>query len=249
MRRFFIPSEQLQGPTPCLWGDEAKHLLQVLRMKIGDQVLLFDNSNQEYQARIVSISGDRVHFEISDQRTVRRESPLQVTVAVPLIRPQPLEWILQKGTELGVFAFRPYYSAFSARNFKKGEMETRRKRWQRIILESAKQCKRNILPELIPAVSFSILLEESCQTLKLLPYEGESSRTLKELVQQSNASESVLALIGPEGGFHKEEVLQAQEKGFVPISLGPRILRSETAALALICLLQFLWGDMGSIKK
>jgi 16S rRNA (uracil1498-N3)-methyltransferase len=249
MRRFFIPPGQLHLPEPYLRGAEAKHILQVLRMKIGDLVLLFDNSHQEFRARIASISGDLVHFEILDCRTAMRESPLQVTLGLPIIRPQPFEWMLQKGTELGVVAFRPFYSAYSRRNLEKAEMESRIKRWERIIVEAAKQCERNTLPELFPAASFLGLLAESHQTLKIMPYEEESSRTLKELEQPSLASKSVLALIGPEGGFHKDEVNQAQEKGFIPISLGPRILRSETAALALLCLLQFLWGDMDAAYK
>jgi 16S rRNA (uracil1498-N3)-methyltransferase len=245
MRRFFIPPEQLLGPDPALEGDEAKHILRVLRKKIGDRVLLFDNSNQEYQARITSITGDRVHFKIMDRQTVKRESPLQITLGLPIIRPQPLEWILQKGTELGAIAFRPYFSLHSRRNFKKTEMESRMKRWQKILVETAKQCERNILPELLPAVSFTAFLEESHQALRIIPYEEESSRTLGDLERPPSSSGTVLALIGPEGGFHKEEVQQAQDKGFVPISLGPRTLRSETAALALLCLIQFLWGDMG----
>jgi 16S rRNA (uracil1498-N3)-methyltransferase len=245
MRRFFIPPEQLHCPNPTLWGDEAKHILQVLRMKIGDQLLLFDNSNQEYQARIAFISGDQVHFEILDRQTVMRESPIQITLGLPLIRPQPFEWILQKGTELGAVAFCPYYSLHSRRNFDKTEMASRMKRWHRIIVEAAKQCKRNVLPELFPAVPFAGLLEESHQALRILPYEEESSRTFKEFERQPSSAGSILALIGPEGGFHKEEVQRAQEKGFVPISLGPRTLRSETATLALLCLIQFLWGDMG----
>jgi 16S rRNA (uracil1498-N3)-methyltransferase len=249
MRRFFIPPKQLHCPDPYLLGEEAKHILRVLRMRIGDQLLLFDNSHQEFQARIASITGDQVHFEILDRQTAMRESPLQVTLGLPIIRPQPFEWILQKGTELGVVAFRPFYSAHSRRNFEKAGMDSRMKRWKRIIVEAAKQCERNILPELFPAVSFAGLLEESQQGLKLMPYEEESSRTLNELKQKPFSSETVLALIGPEGGFHQEEVQQAQGKGFIPISLGPRILRSETAALALLCLLQFLWGDMGLAKK
>ncbi|MBI4765741.1 MAG: 16S rRNA (uracil(1498)-N(3))-methyltransferase [Deltaproteobacteria bacterium] len=249
MRRFYIPPDQLQVPDPFLQGDEAKHILQILRMKKGDRLLLFDNSHQEYQAVIVSVSGDRVYFEISDRQVTMRESPLQVTLGLPIIRPQHFEWILQKGTELGVYAFFPFYSAHSRLNFEKADLESRMKRWKKIIVEAAKQCQRNVLPELFPAVPFTGLLEESRQTLKLIPYEEESSRTLKELEQQSFSSGTALALIGPEGGFHKKEVGQAREKGFVPISLGPRILRSETAALALVCLLQFLWGDMGSVNN
>jgi 16S rRNA (uracil1498-N3)-methyltransferase len=249
MRRFFIPPEQLHCSDPYLQGEEAKHILQVLRMRIGDQLLLFDNSLQEFLARIASITGDQVHFEILDRQTAMRESPLQVTLGLPIIRPQPFEWILQKGTELGVVAFRPFYSAHSRRNFEKAGMESRMKRWKRIIVAAAKQCERNALPELFPAVSFADLLQESPQALKILPYEEENSRTLNDLEPPPSSSGTVFALIGPEGGFHIEEVQQAQGKGFIPISLGPRILRSETAALALLCLFQFLWGDMGAAKN
>jgi 16S rRNA (uracil1498-N3)-methyltransferase len=249
MRRFFIPSEQLHCPDPFLEGAEARHILQVLRKKIGDQVLLFDNSNQEFLARIASLSRDRVHFEILDRQTVLRESPLQITLGLPIIRPQPFEWILQKGTELGAVAFRPFYSVHSRRTFEKAELESRLQRWQRILVEAAKQCKRNVLPELFPAVPFADLLRESPQALKILPYEEENAITLKDLEPPSSFSGAVLALIGPEGGFQKEEVEQARGKGFVPISLGPRTLRSETAALALLSLLQFLWGDMGAVNK
>ena len=248
MRRFYIPSEHIRFPDPYLDGDEAKHILQVLRMKIGDQVLLFDNSNQEYRAGIASITGGRVYFEILDRQTIKRESLLRVTLGLPLIRPQPFEWILQKGTELGAAAFRPYYSIHSRRNFEKTDMESRMNRWQKILVEAAKQSGRNVLPELFPAVSFAGLLGENHQELKLLPYEKESSRSLTELDLQPSSSGTVLALIGPEGGFHEDEVQQAQDKGFISVSLGPRILRSETAALALLCLIQFLWGDMGRGK-
>ena len=245
MRRFFIPSEQIHRPDPYVKGDEARHILQVLRMKVGDQVILFDNSNQEYQARIRSISGDKIYFEIMDRQTITRESELQITLGLPLIRPQPFEWILQKGTELGVASFRPFYSARSRRNFEKTEMESRMKRWQRIIVEAAKQCERNVLPQLFPPVPFADLLKEGHETLKVIPYEEESSRTLKELKIRRPLADPILALVGPEGGFHQEEVRQAEGNGFIPISLGPRTLRSETAALTLICLIQFLWGDMG----
>jgi 16S rRNA (uracil1498-N3)-methyltransferase len=248
MRRFYVPSEQIHCSYPYLCGDEARHLLQVLRMKVGDQVILFDNTHQEYQARISSITGKQVYFEIEGQLNIVRESGLQVTVGLPIIRPQPFEWILQKGTELGVVSFQPYYSAHSRRNFEKSEMDSRMKRWRRIIIEAAKQCKRSRLPELYPAVPFSVLIKEDWGEVKIIPFEKETARTLKEFKEQSDPRRSVHVLIGPEGGFPEEEVQQAEKEGFIPVSLGPRILRSETAAIALICLLQFLWGDMGLAK-
>ena len=249
MRRFFIPSDQIRPSDAYLQGDEARHIRQVMRMQVGDQVILFDNTHQEYQARIRSLSADKIFFDIVDQKTVIRESRLHITLGLPLIRPQPFEWILQKGTELGVASFRPFYSIHSRQNFEKTDMTSRMNRWQKIIIEAAKQCERNVLPEFFPPVPFSDLLNGDQDTLKIIPYEKESSRTLKEIEWQPSPPSPILALVGPEGGFQKEEVLQAENKGVVPISLGPRILRSETAALALVCLLQFLWGDMGSKSK
>ena len=246
MRRFFIPIDQINRPDPHLRGDEARHILQVLRMRVGDRLVLFDNTGQEYQAGIRSISGEMVYFELLNQRTIVRESPLRISLGLPLIRPQPFEWIIQKGTELGVASFHPFYSVHSRQNFEKTEMASRMKRWQKIVIEAAKQCGRNLLPEFSLPVSFSDLLSEGQAALKLIPYEEESSKNLKDLEWPPSVPGSILGLVGPEGGFHQEEIKQAEAKGFIPISLGPRILRSETAALSLVSLLQFLWGDMGS---
>lgn len=248
-RRFFIPPGKIHGPNPSIEGEEARHLTQVLRMKVGDEVVLFDNSNQEYRARIQALSGNKVFFAIIKHQAVERESKIQLTLGMPLIRSQPFEWVLQKGTELGVTSFRPFYSAHSRRNFEKEEMTSRMKRWERIVIEAAKQCRRNILPEIIPAVPFPDLLQPGAEALKIISYEGEASRTLKTLDGNASFSNRVLVLVGPEGGFLRDEVIEAEAKGFVPVSLGPRIVRSETAALALIALCQFLWGDMGSTIK
>ncbi len=113
-------------------------------------------------------------------------------------------------------------------------------------MEAAKQCERNVLPELFPVVPLAGLLYESHQGLKILPYEEENSQTLKDLIRPPSSSGTVMALIGPEGGFQEEEVQQAQKKGFVPISLGPRTLRSETAALAVILSASIPLGSYGN---
>jgi 16S rRNA (uracil1498-N3)-methyltransferase len=249
MRRFFIPPEQILCPAPFLTGEEARHLLRALRMKVGDLVVLFDNSGQEYPARISLIEGDRVYVELMDRRPGLKESPLKITVGLPLIRPQPFEWILQKGTELGVASFHLFYSTRSRQNFPRMETTSRQKRWQRIIREAAKQCQRNELPVLKTAVPFDEFLKGCHDGLKIVPYEKETSRTLKAIEGLPAARGEMVALVGPEGGFNKEEINRAEEKGFIPVSLGPRILRSETAVLALICLVQFLWGDLGSGRK
>jgi 16S rRNA (uracil1498-N3)-methyltransferase len=248
MHRFFVPPEQINLSNPWVSGQEARHLTKVMRMKTGDRVILFDNTNREYEALISEIAGDKVFFTVEGQKTMTRESNLRISLGLPLIRHQPFEWILQKGTELGVAAFHPFYSGRSRRDFEKMEIAGKRTRWERIIIEAAKQCERNVLPELNEPLPFDQLISQDLGELKIIPYEQEASRTLAELELARSLQGSVCAMVGPEGGFRKEEIEQARGKGFIPVSLGPRILRSETAALALVCLLQYRWGDLGHIE-
>ena len=245
LRRFFIDSCRLQQERPSLEGEEAKHILRVLRLGPGDRIVLFDNSGWEYEAQITGRQSGQVFYEVLEKKWVPRESPLRITLAVPLIRPQPLEWIFQKGTELGVHSFCPYYSRYSGRNFSSQEWEGKQERWKRIITEAAKQCGRNRLPELIAPGSFDQMLSTGDPALRILPYEGETVYTLKEIADRYPETGRVMACIGPEGGFSPEEVRRAEDKNFFTISLGPRILRAETAVLTLIGLLQYLWGDLG----
>jgi len=245
LRRFFIDSCRLQQERPSLEGEEAKHILRVLRLGPGDRIVLFDNSGWEYEAQITGRQSGQVFYEVLEKKWVPRESPLRITLAVPLIRPQPLEWIFQKGTELGVHSFCPYYSRYSGRNFSSQEWEGKQERWKRIITEAAKQCGRNRLPELIAPGSFDQVLSTGDPALRILPYEGETVYTLKEIADRYPETGRVMACIGPEGGFSPEEVRRAEDKNFFTISLGPRILRAETAVLTLIGLLQYLWGDLG----
>ena len=245
LRRFFIDPARLQSERPFLEGEEAKHILRVLRLGSGDRIVLFDNSGWEYEARISGAQSGQVFYEVLEKKWVPRESPLRITLAVPLIRPQPLEWIYQKGTELGVHSFYPYYSRYSGRNFSGREWESKQERWKRIITEAAKQCGRNRLPELMVPCSFDQVLEIGGPALRILPYEGENVYTLKEIADRYPETGWVMTCIGPEGGFSPEEVRLAEEKDFFTISLGPRILRAETAVVSLIGLLQYLWGDLG----
>ncbi len=240
-----MDSGRLQQERPSLEGEEADHILRVLRLGPGDRIVLFDNTGWEFNAQIAGTQRGQVFCEVLGKKWVPRESPLRITLAVPLIRPQPLEWIYQKGTELGVNLFYPYYSSKSGRNFSRQELGGKQERWKRIITAAAKQCGRNRLPELMAPCSFDQVLETGGQALRILPYEGETANTLKEIADKTPETGQVMVCIGPEGGFGSEEIRRAKEKNFFTISLGPRILRAETAVLTLIGLLQYCWGDLG----
>ena len=246
LSRFFIDPRRLRQPEPFLEGEEARHLLRVLRRGLGDRITLFDNTGWEYTGQITGIHSGRVYFAVLEKKWAPRESPLRITLAVPLIRPQPLEWIYQKGTELGVTSFCPYYSQHSGHDFSTKEWRGKQDRWQRIITEAAKQCGRNRLPELHAPCSYDQVLETDPSALRIMPYEEENLYTLKEIADRYPEADRILACVGPEGGFNPEEIRRAKEKNFIIPSLGPRILRAETAALTLIGLVQYLWGDLGS---
>lgn len=247
-RRFYLSPEVLQAAEPFLEGNEARHLVKVLRLVPGDRVVLFDGTGWEYQARIAKVRGETVFFSILGREFAPRESPLRLALGVPLIRPQPLEWILQKGTELGVSAFYLYHSAFSAHNYTQKDWKGRLARWQRIITEAAKQCGRNRFPELLEPRTFESLLETGFPC-RILPYENETAYSFREFADKVPKVNEILAWVGPEGGFSPEEICRVREKGIITVSLGPRILRSETAALAVITLVQFLWGDTAPKKE
>ena len=245
MRRFYIAPGEINRADPSLTGEEARHIRQVLRLLPGDEILLFDGTGVEYLARIRAIGRGKIEIAILERTFVSRESPIEVSLGIPFIRSQAMEWILQKGTELGACSFQPFFSARSSRNFRKEESNSRRQRWQKILIESAKQSGRNLLPELFEPVPFGTLLEKKSPGLSLIPYERESSRKLAKLKEEYPGVKKIFVLIGPEGGFSPDEVESALAGGFLSVSLGPRTLRSETAALAMISLLQFIWGDMG----
>ncbi|MBI5584335.1 MAG: 16S rRNA (uracil(1498)-N(3))-methyltransferase [Deltaproteobacteria bacterium] len=244
LRRFYLLPEQKNQPESFLEGDEARHILKVLRLGAGDPVVLFDGTGWEGLARIARVEGGKIYLSIREQRFLPKDSLLKIRLAVPLIRPQPLEWILQKGTELGVFAFIPYYSTYSGPKAFRQDGGEKRSRWERIIAAAGKQCGRNRLPILENPVSLDRVLESEGTGLRIIPYEEETAYTFRNLADNTPKVEEVLACIGPEGGFSPDEIKQAREKKFLPLSLGPRVLRSETAALALVTLLQFTWGDL-----
>ncbi len=244
LRRFYLPVEQRSLPEPFLEGDEARHLLKVLRLGLGDPVVLFDGTGWEGLARITRVEGKKVYFSIHKQHFLPHDSPLKISLALPLIRTQLLEWVLQKGTELGVSVFIPYYSAFSGAKATRQDWGGKRVRWDRIIAGAGKQCGRNRLPLLENPASFDRVLATGETGLRLIPYEEENAYTFRNLADNTPKVEEVLVCIGPEGGFSPEEIRRARQNHFLPLSLGPRVLRSETAALAMVTLLQFTWGDL-----
>lgn len=245
LRRFFINPTDITGETAQLTGPEAHHLRSVLRLTPGDPVTFFDGTGARYQARVEQILKDRVTATIVEH-TQDLPPKVRLHLGQALLKGQKMDLILQKATELGVDAIWPFYSEHGIH---KTLRDTQMERWQRIVLEACKQCDRAKPLEIHDTREITNLIAEPppCEA-RLIFWEHEIRQTLTEvLTNQATDCRSVLFLLGPEGGFSETEVACAQQEGFIPVSLGPRILRAETATLAATAILQYTLGNLNPV--
>lgn len=236
--RFFAPPANLHESTLLLDTDESHHLARVLRLLPGAMVYAFDGKGTEYECEIARVHKERTELRIVARLSNEVESPLQLTLGQALVKGDKFDWIVQKATELGVTRIVPLVTEHS--EFKKVEgRELRLPRWRKIALEATKQCGRRALTEISEVQSFEQFCAANTDGLRLI----FSERQGKRLSDVPPASAVTMA-IGPEGGWGEGELQQATAAGFLPIHLGARILRTETAALAAVTLTQYLFGDL-----
>lgn len=231
--RFFVLPEAMAGEQVTFNAAQAHQLCRVLRLRPGDRMTVLDNSGLEYEVELVAVRHDGATGRVVAKRSVQTEPRLSLTLYPCLLKGDRLEWVLQKGTELGVSAFVPL---FSSRTVIRGResVAAKRPRWQEIIREAAEQSHRGRLPSLAVPLSFAEACAQCARThtLSLIPWEKEESVALVEALQVRPAS--VGLFIGPEGGFDPSEIALARSHGIRPVTLGPRILRAETAAIAAV---------------
>lgn len=236
-RRFFVPREQIRNGVASLPPDQVHHLRDVLRLKAGEVVEVFDGEGCIYFGK-VQASGAHVRIEGLQEFRLPEQSHVWITLAPALIKPDRFEWILQKATELGVEEIIPVATRFSEIRVPRSKVESRLQRWQRIVREASKQCRRLTIPQIHAPVQFQELLSlmQPPSTTKLLFYE----RAATSWSGACSLTDRVLICTGPEGGWDSGEVEEASHAGFGIFSLGPRILRAETAALAVLAVIQFI---------
>jgi 16S rRNA (uracil1498-N3)-methyltransferase len=245
LRRFKIDKECLRGLEATITDEgEIRHLAKVLRLKAGDEVILFDGEGKEYHASLTRLSPREISLRLlREPSSVVAESPLKIILGVGLLKSSKLDWLIQKTTELGVAEVVPFYSLHVVPQWEESRARLRQSRWEKIASEAAKQCGRAQVPKIHSPRSFEeVLVMKSEEATKILLWEKEPAGSLKN-VSPSTAS-AIYALIGPEGGFSDEEALRARGAGFQPIRLGPRVLRAETAGIVIVSLLQFVRGDL-----
>jgi 16S rRNA (uracil1498-N3)-methyltransferase len=246
MRRFFVDEILGAQGSVVISGAEAKHIATVLRMEPGDRVVLMDRVGGRFLAVIKEVHRNSVAVDLEKPLPAPPPSPVRITLCQALLKSNPMDFLVEKTSELGVDRILPYIADRTVIKLDENRAPGKVRRWQEIAQSAAKQSDRTIPAEIGPLLSFDELLSALSKDsdLKILLWEKENARSMKDLVRSSSTPPGVLAMVGPEGGFAEREVRKAGEAGFVPVSLGRRILRAETAAITLVAILQYEWGDL-----
>lgn len=240
--RFYCPFALDAGARTSLPPAAAHHAARVLRLNPGDNLILFNGTGGEYRARIIRIgpAGDEVSAEVLEWAAREVEPPLPVLLAQAISGGEKMDYTLQKAVELGVARIQPLQSERSVVRLSGERAQKRVQHWQQVAIAACEQCGRNRIPEVAPIKPLaSWLAEDHAPGLKLMLSPQAASR-LRDLPQPETG---VILLAGPEGGFSAREIEMAKTREFIQARLGPRVLRTETAALAALAAIQSLWGD------
>jgi 16S rRNA (uracil1498-N3)-methyltransferase len=247
MNRFFIPLGWIKPPQVHFESEIAHQIVRVLRLSPGSVVIVLDGSGIERQVRLTVVDRGHVEGEIVSEMLSLGEPRHHLSLYVGLTQRAKFEWILQKGTELGVTTFVPVVTSRSLVRETAGESR-KAERWEGILREAAEQCGRGRIPELQAAVPLTRALVEGKKNHEvcLIAWEKEAAASLDECLPKGSSDRpvTIAALIGPEGGFSDDEASQAIDQGWRPVSLGQRILRMETAAISLAALILYELGEL-----
>jgi 16S rRNA (uracil1498-N3)-methyltransferase len=238
--RVYHPDRLQIGRDATLDEASSHHLGRVLRMKVGDDVVLFDGAGGEYRALIRGMERSGVRVRVEAFEDVERESGLEIGLVQAVSAGERMEFTLQKSVELGAAWIQPILARRSKVRLEGERAERRVAHWQRVVNAACEQCGRNRVPRVRPLLEFTAWLGEPAAARHRLMLQPAADRRLSEC---GPLRESVELLAGSEGGLADEETALARHYGFVPVRLGPRVLRTETAALAALAALQALWGD------
>ncbi len=246
MPKFLIcPDDPIKNNGVTITGQDARHMAKILRLKAGDTVALTNGHGMDYTGRILESSPKEVTIEILNSQESVSESPLRLTVCSAMLKHQNMDLVIKHLTQLGVHHWIPFFCTRSVPLPDAKALAKRLDRWQAIAAESIKQCQRSRLPEVKNPLTFDQVLEQSAShDIKIAFWEASGTPLDRLSFGAVRPDSRVIVLIGPEGGFTPQEIVEAKAQGFVSCRLGPRILRAETAAISACTLIQHLLGDM-----
>jgi len=244
MRSFFVEDINALDSIVRIAGREFTHLKKALRLKPGSEVSVFNGKGLKLSGKIESVGADNAIVAVEGSSFNEGESALELTLIQGLLKGDKPELIIQKTTELGVKEVFFYSAPRTVPSLDEDKAADRVRRWRRVAIEAAKQCGRTVIPR-INYVDFVSALEGREEGLRIILWEGERARGIGDILSGHGNSGSVALLVGPEGGFSSEYVDEAGKRGFIPASLGRRILRAETAAIAGVSIIQHRLGDLG----
>lgn len=243
--RIFIETALAGRSDVELPRDAAEHVTRVLRLGVGAALVMFDGRGGEYRATLTRVGRGGTRARLDGFSPVERESPLSLTLLQALSRTEKMDWVLQKATELGVAAIQPVLAERSVTRLDAERAERRRQHWLGVLRSACEQCGRNRVPELLPALP----LDQACMQFRgnapdalAVMLDPRGTRTLASVVRAVGATAGLL--IGPEGGWSDTELAVAERHGFAAVRFGPRVLRTETAAIAALTALQCWAGDL-----
>lgn len=238
MRRFYL--SEIAGDDVVITGTEAEHIARVLRMKEGQELLLFDGSGYDYHAKIAAIDKNAVHVTVGEKERAKTEPRVQVTVYQAVIKQDKFDYAVQKCTELGAYKIVPFTSERCVKRPKSPQNFVEKA--QRVAMEAAKQCRRSKIPVIGEIVEIDHLMSGAPE-LVLLAYEDEKVKSIRQALE-GKTHNKIGIVIGPEGGFTEVEAAQLVKEGVQSISLGKRILRAETASVAALTAVLYTCGEM-----
>lgn len=241
MYKFFVEPEQIVEDTVFITGEDVNHIVHVLRMKKGEQVLVSTSNDREYLCEITALEEEAVQLKLLDVYGSNRELPIEVTLYQALPKGDKMETVIQKMVELGAVRIVPVVTKRCVVQLDQKKAAKKVARWNAISEAAAKQSKRNKIPEVMMPMSFAeALFDAKKLEAALIPYENaEGMEQARCMVDGAAKKRSLGIFIGPEGGFTEQEIEKSQQNGVKPISLGHRILRTETAGMMLMSVIMF----------
>ncbi len=241
MQHFFVNGSQVKDGLIYIEGSDVNHMKNVLRMKIGEQLEINDGENHKYLGHIISIDSQQIQVEIEEELCVDTELPSKIYLFQGLPKSDKMEMIVQKAVELGVAEVIPVTTKRAVVKLDDKKKDKKVERWNSIAISAAKQSARGVMPKVSTVITFKMALERAkTMDVAIIPYElAEGMGATRKLMSSIQPGQSVAIFIGPEGGFEKEEIDMALELGITPITLGKRILRTETAGLTTLSILMY----------